>query len=127
MQLLCDFPAQFQQLRINGSQRKTSKVKHKFDVGEATSIKQTPRSNTSSERKVTVQWDGKEWGVIKPYSSPVDLAKKEDGSSRFCNGYRRLNKRTKRADTLPTTENKQNSSSHWTHKVAGKYCREISR
>ena len=76
---------------------RTSFVKHKINTGDAKPIKQVPRRLPYSKRENTCQMisDMQEQGVIEPstspWTSPVVLVKKKDGSLRFCVDYRKLN------------------------------------
>ena len=81
-------------------------AKHKIDNGEMRPIKQVPRSiPLTKHNKVKELVDEiKMSGVIEPssgpWSSPVVLVKKKDGSTRFCIDYRKLNDVTKK-DSYP--------------------------
>ena len=79
----------------------THLISHHIDTGEAVPIKQrpyrtAPACNAEIERQVN---DMLLHGVIEPstspWSSPVVLVKKKDGSYRFAVDYRKLNKVTK--------------------------------
>ena len=76
---------------------RTSFVKHKMNTGNAKPIKQVPRRLPCSKRENTCQMisDMEEQGVIEPstspWTSPVVLVKKKNGSLRFCVDYRKLN------------------------------------
>lgn len=85
---------------------RTNKVKHHIDVGGHAPIRQPPRrlpmgQAEEAERMVQEMY---RQGVIEPsaspWSSPVVLVKKKDGSTRFCVDYRRLNAVTKK-DAYP--------------------------
>ncbi|KAK3104661.1 hypothetical protein FSP39_007335 [Pinctada imbricata] len=83
-------------------------VKHKIDTGVTTPIKQAPRRlpehmHTEVDKHIEAMLVRK---VIhpsdSPWSSPIVLAKKKDGSTRFCVDYRKLNEVTvKDAYPLP--------------------------
>ncbi len=75
----------------------TDRVKHRINTGGAAPIRQPPRRlplMKKQEAEKIVQ-DMQEQGVIEPssspWSSPVVLVRKKDGSSRFCVDYRKLN------------------------------------
>lgn len=84
----------------------TSHVQHHIDTGAASPIHSRPYRISSVERREVREHvqDMLEKRVIEPshspWSSPVVLVKKKDGSSRFCVDYRRLNKITKK-DVYP--------------------------
>ncbi|MGC8821243.1 MAG: reverse transcriptase domain-containing protein, partial [Fervidobacterium sp.] len=85
---------------------KPSIVKHQINTGEARPIRQAPRSIPLAKRdEVKNLIDEMERnGVIEPssspWSSPVVLVKKKDGTTRFCVDYRKLNDVTKK-DSYP--------------------------
>ncbi|KRX54278.1 Retrovirus-related Pol polyprotein from transposon 17.6 [Trichinella sp. T9] len=76
---------------------RTSLVTHRIETGEARPIKQPPRRLPVAQRSVMERLVGQmlESGVIEPasgpWSSPVVVVRKKDGSPRFCVDYRRLN------------------------------------
>lgn len=79
----------------------TDVVKHHVDTGDARPIRQPPRRLPMSQQEdceKEVQ-SMLQRGVIEPgqspWSSPVVLVKKKDGSLRFCVDYRKLNAVTK--------------------------------
>ena len=80
----------------------TDVTTHKIDVGDATPIKQPARRVPLKQREeVNVLLEEmRSQGVIEPsqspWSSPVVLVQKKDGSKRFCVDYRKLNEVTKR-------------------------------
>jgi hypothetical protein len=85
---------------------RTSVVVHDVDTGDAAPIRQPPRRPPIA---LQPQMDAEinkmlEAGVIEPgqspWSSPVVLARKKDGSIRFCVDYRKLNAVT-RFDAYP--------------------------
>lgn len=85
---------------------KTTTVNHSIDTGTATPVKSRAYRVSPAERR-TIQEnvaDMLKKNVIEPssspWSSPVVLVKKKDGSWRFCVDYRRLNKVTKK-DAYP--------------------------
>ncbi|UYV72119.1 hypothetical protein LAZ67_9001873 [Cordylochernes scorpioides] len=84
----------------------TSTVKHKINTGDHSSIKQRPYRVAPSERRLIQDEVNKmiENHIVKPsespWSSPVILVRKKDGTWRFCVDYRRLNKITKK-DVYP--------------------------
>ena len=85
---------------------KTSLVQHVIDTGEAMPIKQrpyraSPRCKQEIDRQVV---DMLQKGIIResvsPWSSPVVLVKKKNGSFRFCVDLRKVNAVT-RKDSFP--------------------------
>jgi len=80
---------------------RTDLVKHHIDTGDARPIRQPPRRLPISQQadceKEVQEMQSK--GVIEqgqsPWSSPVVLVRKKDGSLRFCVDYRKLNAVTK--------------------------------
>ncbi|UYV78418.1 hypothetical protein LAZ67_16001289, partial [Cordylochernes scorpioides] len=88
------------------SQPARSKIKHKIDTGDHAPTKQRPYRVSGMERKIIQQEVDRmmEQDIIQfsesPWSSPVVLVKKKNGSWRFCVDYRRLNKITKK-DVYP--------------------------
>ena len=87
---------------------RTRLVQHTIDVGESRPIRQVPRRVPINYRE-EVERQTKEMlakGVVEesvsPWSSPVILVKKKDGSLRYCVDYRQLNDCTKKdAHPLP--------------------------
>ena len=84
----------------------TDLIKHSINTGEAAPIRQSPRrpplaKREEADRAVQEMW---KHGVIEPsaspWSSPVVLVSKKDGSTRFCVDYRKLNDVT-RKDSYP--------------------------
>ena len=81
-------------------------IQHKIDVGEATPIKaRAYRVNPSTQQVIDEHIDNLlECGIIRPsispWSSPVIVVGKKDGSTRMCIDYRQLNKLT-RKDSYP--------------------------
>jgi hypothetical protein len=85
---------------------RTSVVVHDIDTGDSLPIRQPPRRPPTAlqpviEKEVQAMLEA---GVIEPgqspWSSPVVLVRKKDGSIRFCVDYRRLNAVT-RFDAYP--------------------------
>ena len=80
---------------------RTSLVQHVIDTGDAMPIKQRPyRVSPDVKKEIDRQVDEMlERGIIQesvsPWSSPVVLVKKKDGSYRFCVDFRKVNKVTK--------------------------------
>ena len=77
-------------------------VKHEIDTGSKRPIKQNAYQWPHAEKQVIQEEIDKmlEQGVIQestsPWTSPVVLVKKKDGSTRFCVDYRKLNKITRK-------------------------------
>ena len=86
-------------------------IGHQIDIDIARPIKQKPR-RTSPSKHVEIERqveDLLQRGVVKksdsPWSSPVVLVTKKDGSQRFCTDYRLVNAATvKDAYPLPRTD-----------------------
>ena len=86
----------------------TGVVKHKIDTGNATPIRQPARRLPFNQRgEVQNHVDRMlSRNVIEPaqgpWSSPIVLVKKKDGSTRFCIGFWKVNQVTKKdAQSLP--------------------------
>lgn len=85
---------------------RTSVVKHRIDTGNFQPIRQPPRRLALAKREeVTglIEDMAREKVIApseSPWSSPVVLVKKKDGSMRFCVDYRKLNDVTKK-DSYP--------------------------
>ncbi len=75
----------------------TTLVEHRIDTGDAVPIKQQPRRLPNSLRTVVEEQVGEmlENDIIKPsnspWSSPIVLVRKKDGTWRFCIDFRKLN------------------------------------
>ncbi|UYV70043.1 K02A2.6-like, partial [Cordylochernes scorpioides] len=88
----------------------TSNVKHKIDTSDSRPIKQRPYRVSPVERRAIQTEVVKmiKMGIVQPsespWSFPVVLVKKKDGSWRFCIDYRKLNKVTKK-DVYPLPRN----------------------
>ena len=84
----------------------TDMVTHSIDTGVSPPIKQSARRTPFALRQTMEEMVQKmlELGVVEPshspWSSPVVLVEKKDGSRRFCVDYRRLNSVTK-MDVFP--------------------------
>ncbi|KRZ49701.1 Transposon Ty3-G Gag-Pol polyprotein [Trichinella nativa] len=85
---------------------RTSLVKHRIETGGAQPVKLPPRRLPQAQREVVerLMRHMLHAGVIElassPWSLPVVLVQKNDGSPRFCVDYRRLNAVT-RVDAKP--------------------------
>ena len=103
-QLLC----QFSELFSTGPNDLgcTDLVRHEIHTGDARPIRQPPRRLPLARREEAeaILSEMRDHRVIEPsaspWSSPVVLVKKKDGSTRFCIDYRRLNDITKK-DSYP--------------------------
>ena len=75
----------------------TTLVEHRIDTGDAVPIKQQPRRLPNSLRTAVEEQVGEmlENDIIKPsnspWSSPIVLVRKKDGTWRFCIDFRKLN------------------------------------
>ncbi|KAK9874212.1 hypothetical protein WA026_002568 [Henosepilachna vigintioctopunctata] len=84
----------------------TDLVSHRIDTGNAYPIRQAPRRLPLAKQGEVAELieSMKEKGVIEesssPWSAPVVLVKKKDGTTRFCVDYRKLNDVTKK-DSYP--------------------------
>ncbi|GBN11605.1 Retrovirus-related Pol polyprotein from transposon 412 [Araneus ventricosus] len=84
----------------------SSKVKHRINTADSQPVKQKPYRVSFEERRVIQEEVDKmlKLDIIEhsksPWSSPVVLVKKKNGTWRFCVDYRRLNKITKK-DVYP--------------------------
>ena len=89
-----------------GDRGETSLVAMEIDTGDAPPRKQPPRRMPFLVRKEVarqlenMQQDGVIQPSNSPWSSPVVMVRKKDGSHRFCVDYRALNSVTK-TDTFP--------------------------
>lgn len=103
-----DCIARYQDVFETGTNNRgrTNIVQHRIDTGGANPIRQAPRRLPLAKREEAAQIikDMEAEGVIEPssspWTSPVVLVKKKDGSSRFCVDYRLLNNVTKK-DSYP--------------------------
>jgi len=87
---------------------RTKVVRHKIHTGDATPVKQPPRRLPFHQREPVRKMldDMLQQGIIEPasgpWSSPVVLVPKKDGTPRFCVDYRRVNSLTRKdAHPLP--------------------------
>ncbi len=84
----------------------TDLVKHTIDTGDTPPIRQRARRLPLASKEIADQEIDKmlATGIIEPsfspWSSPIVLVKKKDGSTRFCVDYRKLNMAT-RKDAYP--------------------------
>ena len=90
---------------------RTSLIKHKINTGSASPIKQAPRRMPLAKREIAEAEIDKmlKEDIIEPsnspWSSPVVLVNKKDGSPRFCVDFRKLNGVTEKdAYPLPNAE-----------------------
>ena len=103
-ELLADYQDVFE--TGSGDRGRTEKGYHRIDTGDARPIRQPPhRLPLAKQSQINdLLEDMKRQGVIEesdsPWSSPVVLVRKKDGSLRFCVDYRRLNDVTKK-DCFP--------------------------
>ena len=85
---------------------RTNLVQHRINTGSEAPIRQAPRrlplakQGEVSKMIVDMQTAGVIETSTSPWSSPVVLVKKKDGSMRFCVDYRKLNDVTKK-DSYP--------------------------
>ena len=86
----------------------TTLVQHEINTGDATPIRQPPRRLPFHQRRDVQELvsDMLERGVVElsngPWSSPIVLVKKKDGTTRFCMDFRKVNDLTKKdAHPLP--------------------------
>ncbi|GBL98739.1 Transposon Ty3-I Gag-Pol polyprotein [Araneus ventricosus] len=96
----------------------SSKVKHRINTADSQPVKQKPYRVSFEERRVIQEEVDKmlKLDIIEhsksPWSSPVVLVKKKNGTWRFCVDYRRLNKITKKdVYPLPRTDDALDSLS----------------
>lgn len=86
----------------NNQMGRTNVVKHLINTGSTRPIRQHPRRLPIAKREEAEEIikDMHDHGIIEPsdspWSSPVVLVKKKDGSTRFCVDYRHLNEVTKK-------------------------------
>ena len=111
--LLVELILEFQDVFVgpDGLVGRTTLLRHKIDVGDAEPFKCHPRKKSPMEREHIAKEVQKllDEGFIRPsmspWGAPVVLAKKKDGTLRFCIDYRNLNKVTKKdAYPLPRIE-----------------------
>lgn len=128
--LLRDFRSSFD--CAQPSLGRTTSVTHHIDTGSHAPLRQRPYRVSAAERRIINEQvdDMLTRGVIQPsqspWSSPVVLVRKKDGSIRFCVDYRRLNKITRTrcpaSMMLSIVCKGQNISRHWIcARVTGKF------
>lgn len=75
----------------------TTLLEHRIDTGDAAPVHSAPHRVSAAEKRIIREQvegmlnDGVIEPSVSPWSSPVVLVKKKDGSVRFCVDYRRLN------------------------------------
>ena len=91
-----------------GDLGRTSVVRHKINTGQAPPIKQAPQRLPFHQREQVKKMldDMLRQKIIEPasgpWSSPITLVPKKDGTPRFCVDYRRVNSLTRKdAHPLP--------------------------
>lgn len=107
-QQLCTLLHEYQDIisRHSFDLGRTDILMHRIDTGNATPIKCRPYRHSITEQKELERQVSAflEAGLIRestsPWSAPVVMVRKKDGSWRFCVDYRRLNSVTKR-DSMP--------------------------
>ena len=80
---------------------RTEVIKHSIDTGNAMPVRQQPRRMSTKQKQVGKlvddMLDDRVISTSKsPWSSPIVLVRKKDGSVRFCVDYRALNNCTKK-------------------------------
>lgn len=90
---------------------KSDLMEHEINTGDCTPIKQPPRRIPPHQREIIDQQldelvaNGRVEQSQSPWSSPVVLARKHDGTYRMCIDFRRLNQYTQKdAISLPRTD-----------------------
>ena len=99
---------EFQDIFSKGPQDlgKTGLAKHEINTSDAVPLRQHPKRLPLAQREEAFKAveDMQKQGIIEPsvspWASPVVLVKKKDGSTRFCEDYRKLNDLTKK-DSYP--------------------------
>ena len=111
--LLVELILEFQDVFVgpDGKVGQTTLIEHQIDTGDAEPTKCHPRKKSPMEREhiakevKSLLKDGFIRPSMSPWGSPVVLAKKKDGTLRFCIDYRALNHVTKKdAYPLPRIE-----------------------
>ena len=104
--------------RHSGDLGRTHLMQHEIETGDAPPVKQRPRRiplrlrNQVEEQRQQMLRDGVIEPSTSPWCSPIVLAKKKDGSYRFCVDLRAVNKVTKgMAYPLPRTDDALDSLS----------------
>ena len=91
----------------DGDLGRTSVLRHKINTGDVTPIHQTARRLPFHQRELVQNMikGMLDQGIVEPaegaWSSPIVLAKKKDGSYRFCVDFRRVNDVTTKKDVHP--------------------------
>ena len=90
---------------------RTSMARHSIDTGDTLPVKQSPRRMPPAKRLIAADEVDKmlRQGIIEPsnspWSSPIVLVDKKDGTYRFCVDFRKLNEATRKdAYPLPRTD-----------------------
>jgi hypothetical protein len=106
----------------DGKLGRTGLIKHHIDTGNNPLVKILPRrqgpvKEEISKEEIRRQYESKVLhSCVSPWSSPILLVKKKDGSTRFCVDYRQVNACTKKdAYPLPRIDDSLDSlaSAKW--------------
>ena len=113
LKIVIDLLLEFQDVFVgpDGKVGRTTLLQHSIDTSDAEPFKCHPRKKSPMEREhiakevQQLMEDGFIRPSMSPWGSPVVLARKKDGTLRFCIDYRALNKVTKKdAYPLPRIE-----------------------